>query len=40
MTLRCGLPYLLPAAMTDLLKGGSLSSVDLDEYGVAVLEDH
>jgi beta-galactosidase len=28
----------LPAAMTDLLKGGSASSVDLDNYGVAVLE--
>lgn len=28
----------LPAAMTDLLKGGSVSSVDLDKYGVAVLE--
>ena len=28
----------LPAAMTDLLKGGSASSVDLDKYGVAVLE--
>ena len=28
----------LPAGMTDLLKGGSVSSVDLDKYGVAVLE--
>jgi beta-galactosidase len=28
----------LPAGMTDLLKGGSASSVDLDKYGVAVLE--
>jgi beta-galactosidase len=28
----------LPATMTDLLKGGSASSVDLDKYGVAVLE--
>jgi beta-galactosidase len=28
----------LPAAMTDLLKGGSVSSVDLDKFGVAVLE--
>jgi beta-galactosidase len=29
----------LPTAMTDLLKGGSTSSVDLDKYGVAVLEE-
>jgi beta-galactosidase len=28
----------LPAAMTDLLKGGSVSSVELEKYGVAVLE--
>jgi beta-galactosidase len=28
----------LPAAMTDLLKGGSTSSVELEKYGVAVLE--
>jgi beta-galactosidase len=28
----------LPAAMTDLLKGGSASSVELEKYGVAVLE--
>ena len=28
----------LPAAMTDLLTGGSASSADLDKYGVAVLE--
>jgi beta-galactosidase len=29
----------LPAAMTDLLKGASVSSVDLEKYGVAVLEE-
>ncbi|MGA9717983.1 MAG: beta-galactosidase [Acidobacteriaceae bacterium] len=28
----------LPAAMTDLLKGGSTSNVELEKYGVAVLE--
>ena len=28
----------LPAAMTDLLKGGSTSSVELEKYGVAVVE--
>jgi hypothetical protein len=28
----------LPAGMSDLLKGGSASSVDLEKYGVAVLE--
>jgi beta-galactosidase len=28
----------LPAGMTDLLKGGGASSVDLDKHGVAVLE--
>jgi beta-galactosidase len=28
----------LPAGMTDLLKGGSTSAVDLEKYGVAVLE--
>jgi beta-galactosidase len=28
----------LPAAMTDLLKGGETSSVELEKYGVAVLE--
>ena len=28
----------LPAAMTDLLKGASVSSVELEKYGVAVLE--
>jgi beta-galactosidase len=28
----------LPAAMTDLLKGGSTSSVELEKYGVAVLQ--
>jgi beta-galactosidase len=30
--------FALPAAMTDLLKGGSVSSVELEKYGVAVLE--
>jgi hypothetical protein len=34
--LRRSLP--MPAAMTDLLKGGSTSSVELEKYGVAVLE--
>jgi hypothetical protein len=29
----------LPAGMTDLLKGGSTSAVDLEKYGVAVLEE-
>jgi beta-galactosidase len=29
----------LPAGMTDLLKGASVSSVDLQKYGVAVLEE-
>ena len=28
----------LPTGMTDLLKGGGVSSVDLENYGVAVLE--
>jgi beta-galactosidase len=28
----------LPGAMTDVLKGGETSSVDLEKYGVAVLE--
>ena len=28
----------LPAGMTDLLKSGGVSSVDLEKYGVAVLE--
>jgi beta-galactosidase len=28
----------LPAAMTDLLKGGDTSSVELEKYGVAVLK--
>jgi beta-galactosidase len=28
----------LPAGMTDLLKGASVSSVELEKYGVAVLE--
>jgi beta-galactosidase len=28
----------LPAAMTDLLKGGSTSNVELEKYGVAVVE--
>jgi beta-galactosidase len=28
----------LPRPMTDLLTGGSTSSVELDKYGVAVLE--
>jgi beta-galactosidase len=29
----------LPSAMTDLLKGGNVSSVTLEKYGVAVLQD-
>jgi beta-galactosidase len=29
----------LPAAMTDLLKGGETSSVELEKYGVAVLQE-
>jgi hypothetical protein len=28
----------LPAAMTDLLKGGNTSNVELEKYDVAVLE--
>ncbi len=28
----------LPAAMTDLLNSGSVSSVDLPKYGVAILQ--
>jgi beta-galactosidase len=28
----------LPSAMTDLLKGGTVSNADLDKYGVAALE--